>query len=111
VPLEMPRKSDAWDGFRDVVAFPAEDSVMNTPVGCAISEEALVAHFGALNGNIASLLGAFRRYRTVIERSASKKYDAQRKPSILVLTSEDLAVPTEEPNPTGTPKLPNAGPT
>lgn len=92
VPLDMPRKSDAWDGFRDVVAFPAEDSLKNTPVGCAISEEALVNHFGGLSGNIASLLGAFRRYRAVIERAASDRYDGQGKPSFIVLSSDDFAI-------------------
>lgn len=91
MPLNTPRKSDAWDGFRDVVAFPAEDSETLTHVRCAISQDALAEHFGGLPGSVASLLGAFRRYRPAIERAASDKYDAQGKPDALVLQPADFA--------------------
>lgn len=93
MPLNVPRKSDGWDGFRDMVAFPAEDSVTGSLVSCAITEEALRDHFLAELGNITSLLVVFRRHRPTIERAASGKYDAQGKPSFVVLLSSDFAEP------------------
>lgn len=90
MPLNVPRKSDGWDGFRDMVAFPAEDRDTGTLVGCAIAEEALRDHFLAELGNITSLLGTFRHHRETIERIASDKYDAQGKPGFVVLLSSDF---------------------
>lgn len=101
MPLFMPHKSDTWDGFRDAVAFPAEDAAMSTPVGCAIAEEALVAHFGGVAGNVASLLGAFRRYRPAIERVASAKYDAEGRPDFVMLVADDFNL-IVGPQPSGT---------
>ena len=100
MPLNMPRKSDAWDGFRGMVAFPAESRDSGAPVGCAISAEALRDCFGAEIGNITSLMQAFRRSRPTIEAAASAKYDVQGKPSFVVLLSEDLAE-NERPRPPG----------
>jgi hypothetical protein len=91
VPLIVPRKNDAWDGFRDVVAFPAEDGDTKAPVSCAISDQTLRERFGADVTNVTSLLQAFRRHREAIERAASSKYDSLGKPDFVVLFSNDFA--------------------
>jgi len=91
MPLYMPGKSEAWDASRNAVAFPAEDAAEGAPVVCAISEEALVGHFGALPGNPTSLVGAFRRYRPAIETAASRKYDAAAKPKMVILDAADFS--------------------
>lgn len=98
MPLTMPRKSEAWDDFRDAVAFPAEDPSMGVPVSCAISDQALATHFGGIFGNLTSLVMAFRRYRPVIERAASAKYDNLGKPNIVLLTPEDFGAVDAPPN-------------
>ena len=91
MPLYMPGKSEAWDASRRAVAFPAEDAAEGSPVVCAISEDALVAHFGALAGNSTSLMDAFRRYRPAIETAASRKYDASGKPKMVLLVPADFS--------------------
>lgn len=96
MPLFMPRKSDAWDGSRQAVAFPAEDAAKNAQVDCAISAEALVGHFGAIARNVESLLDAFRRYRPAIERAASDKYDADGNPASLHLAAADFGAERSE---------------
>jgi hypothetical protein len=90
MPLSWPRKSDAWDGSADVVRFPGEDGDTLYLVGCAISQEALAEHFGGERGDVPSLLGAFRRYRAVIERVASDKYDAEGRPDEVTLRAQDF---------------------
>jgi hypothetical protein len=90
MPLNVPRKNDAWDGFRDMVAFPAEDGDTRAPVGCAITDQTLREHFGADVRNVTSLLRTFRRYRPMIEAAASSKYDALGKPEFVVLFSADF---------------------
>jgi len=87
----MPGKSEAWDASRNAVAFPAEDAAGGTSVVCAISDEALSAHFGAIAGNVESVLDAFRRYRPAIERAASNKYDAAGKPEKVILVATDFS--------------------
>jgi hypothetical protein len=91
MPLFMPRKSDAWDSARDVIAFPAEDADTGAAIDCAISREALVTHFGGIATNVENLLDAFRRYRPAIESAASSKYDRASKPERLLLTARDFA--------------------
>ncbi len=91
MPLYMPGKSEVWDAARRAVAFPAEDAAEGIPVVCAISEDALVGHFGALAGDTANLLDAFRRYRPAIETAASRKYDAAAKPKTVILESADFS--------------------
>ena len=91
MPLFMPGKSEAWDGSRNAVVFPAEDAAAGTPVVCAMSEDALTAHFGASAGNVESALDAFRRYRPAIERAASDKYDAAGKAAKVVLVATDFS--------------------
>ncbi|MBL8691350.1 MAG: DUF1488 domain-containing protein [Rhodospirillaceae bacterium] len=91
MPLFMPGKSEAWDASRNAVAFPAEDAAAGTSIVCAISGDALTAHFGAIAGNVESVLDAFRRYRPAIERAASDKYDAAGRPAKLVLVATDFS--------------------
>lgn len=91
MPLYMPGKSEAWEASRKAVAFPAEDAAEGSPVVCAISEEALIAHFGALAGNSTSLMDAFRRYRPAIETAASRKYDVAGKPKMVILDAADVS--------------------
>ncbi len=91
MPLYMPGKSEVWDASRRAVAFPAEDAAVGTPVACAISEDALVDHFGALAGNTTNLLDAFRRYRPAIETAASRKYDAAAKSRMVILDAADFS--------------------
>lgn len=90
MPLFMPGKSEAWDASCNAVAFPAEDAAAGTSIVCAISDEALSAHFGAIAGNVESVLDAFRRYRPAIERAASDKYDADGKPAKVILVATDF---------------------
>lgn len=87
----MPGKSETWDASRKAVAFPAEDAADGAAVGCAITEDALAAHFGAVAGNVESLLDAFRRYRPAIESAASRKYDEDSKPAVLMLFAADFS--------------------
>lgn len=89
--LVFPRKTDAWDGFRDAVAFPGEDVDTQQLVACAISHEALTKHFGAVSGDLTSLLMAFRRYRPAIEKVASSKYDATGRPTMVLLLHDEIA--------------------
>ena len=86
-----------------LVEFPGEDSDTRSPVGCSISEAALADHFGGDRGDASNLLGAFRRYRAVIERSASKTYDAEGKPELVILRSADIQTTTGPSAPTPQP--------
>lgn len=90
--LNFPKKSDGWDGFREAVAFPAEDEDSGATILCAITHAALVRHFGAVTGDRVSLLLAFRRYRPAIERIASAKYDATGRTPVVLLMPEEVAV-------------------
>jgi hypothetical protein len=88
MPLRFPRKSDAWDGFRQAVAFPGEDEATGALVSCAIANAALTAHFGATPACMTSLLTCFRRHRTAIERAASTKYEAGTPHSVMLVVSD-----------------------
>ena len=96
MPLSWTRKTDAWDASANGVSFPAEDSDSLESIGCLISEEALVAYFGGTRGDVSSLLGAFRRYRLLIERVASDKYDVGGKPAHIALAARDFAADHSE---------------
>jgi hypothetical protein len=96
MPLSWTRKTDAWDASANGVLFPAEDSDSLAPIGCTVSEEALVAYFGGERGEVPSLLGAFRRYRLLIERVASDKYDAGGRPAHIALAARDFAADHSE---------------
>jgi hypothetical protein len=58
---------EAWDGNRDVAAFPAD--VNGKRVHCAVSWEALQDNFG---GNNISSLDCFRANRSAIEAKAER---------------------------------------
>lgn len=57
---------EAWDGNRDVVAFPAD--VDGKRIHCAVSGEALQDNFG---GNHTAPLDCFRASRGAIEAKAT----------------------------------------
>lgn len=88
MPLFMPGKSEAWDAARNAIAFPAEDAAAGTSIECLISADALAGHFGAVVGDVPSLLDAFRRYRPAIERAASEKFDQVGDPPVLLTVSD-----------------------
>ena len=66
-------QTEAWDGDRFVVSFPAE--VDSHRVRCAISLEALQDHFGTKN---LKPLDAFRANRRAIEALAERFIKRQR---------------------------------
>ena len=88
--LSFVNQIDAWDSLGEAVTFAAVDAGTRADIACAITEEALVVHFGGAAGDVPGLISLFRQNRAKIEEEAGFKYDLQGRRGPVVLKAQDL---------------------
>lgn len=76
MPLIFATQPGRWDGFHKAVGFAAADG--DTPVMCAVSQEALEDLAHKVDMNPDDCIATFQRYRSAIERKALALYDSGR---------------------------------
>jgi len=91
--LTFPDAAARHDRERDDVLFEGRDAD-DAPVPCAITGDALAAHFGAAGTGSRARLAAFRDNRRRIENLARQKYTARRteRDGAIRIRSGDVAV-------------------